>query len=115
VSTTHEEELSQPERLSVWDNLVERGYSVNASELAAHHGATIGGMLGRDRMRESVRARHDLWSLMASRGLSTTEIGKLVDRDATTVADGIRAARRRRRYAEAEAAREALAAKGGAA
>lgn len=97
------EELTQPARLSVWDRLVERGYSVNANELAAFHGADVAGMLGRDRMRESVRARHDLWALMASRGLSTTEIGALCDRDATTVADGVRSARRRRRHAEAEA------------
>jgi len=96
------EDLTQPARLSVWDRLCARGYSVNAAELAAHYGAEISGMLGGDRMRESVHARHALWALMASRGLSTTEIGALCDRDPTTVADGVRAARRRQRRADAE-------------
>lgn len=103
MTTRQIEDLPQPARLSVWDRLTERGYSVNASQLAAFHGAEIAGMLGRDRMKESIVARHALWDLMASRGLSPSEIGAIVDRDPTTVADGIRSARRRRRYAEAAA------------
>ncbi len=60
--------------------------------VARHFGVWESALVGAGRTRRVVQARHLLMYLLHEQGLSTTQIGRIVRRDHTTVVYGIRRA-----------------------
>lgn len=58
---------------------------------AANHGTTIGALFGESRQRQDVAARREVWRKMKDDGFSLSEIGRLTNRDHSTVLHGLRA------------------------
>lgn len=55
------------------------------------HGVPVSAVVGRDRGPTVSRARHELWSLLhGTWGLGLAEIGRLVERDHTTIMCALR-------------------------
>jgi len=62
-----------------------RGFGDALAAAAEAHHTTIEETLSRTRCPCAVRARWALWGIMHEAGLSSTEIGKLTNRDHTTI------------------------------
>lgn len=80
-------------------NLKMRGLLEVLDRVCARRGFSRDELCGRLRTRALSRARHELWCLILDhpeRYYSHNEIGRLVERDHTTVLAGIRAHRRHR-------------------
>lgn len=76
-------EKSQIARISA--TLRARGLGDFMTESAEAHHTTVEETLGRGRNLCAVRARWALWRLMSDAGLSSVEIGRLTERDHTTI------------------------------
>ena len=82
----------------VIDNLRVRGLLDLVDNVCLRRGITRDELCGRCRTRALTRARHELWYLILEhpeRYYSQSEIGRLFERDHTTVASGIRAHQQR--------------------
>ncbi|HEX8418530.1 MAG TPA: hypothetical protein VF638_00800 [Sphingomonas sp.] len=60
---------------------------------AANHGTIASALWGEDRSRASVLARREVWQRMKADGLSIAAIGRMTNRDHTTVLHGLKAVR----------------------
>lgn len=67
-----------------------RGFGDALRAAAEAHHTTIEETLGRGRNPCAVRARWALWTFMTEAGLSSVEIGKLTQRDHTTILAALR-------------------------
>ncbi len=79
-------------------NLKIRGLLDLVDHVCVRRGVTREELCGRSQTRSYARARHELWYLMIEhheRYYSHSEIGRLFERDHTTVMGGVRAHRRR--------------------
>lgn len=73
------------------ERLAEAGVLEAALATAAKHGMTVGAMMGRKRTPRIARARKEFWEFLRFEvGMSLPEIGKLVDRNHSTVLDATR-------------------------
>lgn len=54
-----------------------------------HHGITVAEIMGYERRRHIVAARHDAWRAAHAAGVPQAEIGRIVGRDQTTVGHAI--------------------------
>lgn len=77
------------------DNLEARGLLAAAEAIARDHHVTVDEMLGRLRTPHVHRARVAFVFALKARGLSSTAIGRLVDRDHTSVLSMLGSKRRR--------------------
>jgi chromosomal replication initiation ATPase DnaA len=60
--------------------------------VAARHGVSVEDILGRARTKLISEARHDLMACLWGSGLAFAEIGRMLDRDHTTIISGVRRA-----------------------
>lgn len=81
-------EKSEIARISA--TLRARGFGDALSEAAEAHHTTIEETLSRTRSTCAVRARHALWAFMSEAGLSSVEIGRLTERDHTTILESFK-------------------------
>ena len=82
----------------VIDNLKIRGLLDLVDHVCARRGVTRAELCGRRRTRSLARARHELWYLMIEhpeRYYSHSEIGRLFERNHTSIMSGVRGHRRR--------------------
>ena len=79
-------------------NLKIRGLLDLVNQVCVRRGVTIEELCGRGRPRSVARARHELWYLMIEhpeRYYSHSEVGRLFERDPTSIMSGVRGHRRR--------------------
>ena len=67
------------------ERLRERGLYQLAEDAAKRHHVLVREVLGRGRTPMVVRARHDLFGALRKLGMSSREIGAMLDRDYTTI------------------------------
>lgn len=83
--------------------------------VCARYFVSLEEVLGRSRMKAIAQARRGCFAAMRVRGLSLPDIGRLLDRDHTTVLAGIRTPERRAEVAARAKLRSCGLAEGGAA
>ena len=73
------------------DDLNTRDALELAERIAKTHGVALDDMLGRCRRRPLSRARHELWARLYEEAIPTfAALGRVFDRDHTTIRDGVR-------------------------
>ena len=80
------------------DDLNTRDALELAEQIAKTHGVSLDDMLGRCRRRPLSHARHELWARLYEEAIPTfAALGRVFERDHTTIRDGVRqhAARQR--------------------
>ena len=84
--------------LEIIDDLNTRDSLGKLERIAKTHGVALEDMLGRCRRRPLSRARHELWASLYEEAIPTfAALGRVFERDHTTIRDGVRqhAARQR--------------------
>ena len=77
--------------IAVLHALKERGLLFLLDEICRQHHVSREEITGRNRTRSVSLARHDLWQRLRELGFSYVEIGRLFERNHTTVLHGVRA------------------------
>lgn len=81
------------------DRLARHGLVGLARDTAIKHRTTFEAMVSRTNRKSAVAARHEMFSLLRTEGLSTSEIGILFDRDHSSVVSATSKAKKPRAVA----------------
>lgn len=90
--------MNAPTSVHVLGNLTARGLLELLDEVCSRRGVTRDELCSRRRSRALSQARHELWCLILEhpdRHYSHNELGRLFERDHTTILSGVRTHRRR--------------------
>lgn len=86
TARVHEQKRPMDEILA---ELKVRGLAAEFADIARRHNVTLSEVMGPERLRPMVQARHECWRFLAGRGWSQPAIGRLFGRDASTVKYGL--------------------------
>lgn len=65
------------------------------NKVASEHGVTFEDVMGNSRMQHVIYARHECFNALQNAGLSSSQVGRLMGRDHTTVLHGAKRHRER--------------------